>query len=117
VSRLHQKSRGHTHPIVTFREKAKEILASDQGAEIDEGMVAHIFKLSIMLIEFTPVAEKEYLLEYYSLVREGKTNYVSNAPMLLYFGHRGQEPADFFKTYSVRALYTDCDCADAELRP
>jgi uncharacterized protein YbjT (DUF2867 family) len=63
-------------------EKAKEILSSDQGAEVDE-------------------AEKEYLLEYYSLVREGKTSYVSNAPMLLYFGHRGQEPTDFFKTYST----------------
>ncbi len=48
------------------------------------------------------IAEKEYLLEYYSLVREGKTAYVSNAPMLAFFGHRGQEPTDFFKTYSVR---------------
>ncbi|KAI0688597.1 hypothetical protein BC835DRAFT_1284307 [Cytidiella melzeri] len=62
--------------------EGKEILASDQGAEIDD-------------------AEKEYLLEYYSLVREGKTAYVSNAPMLAFFGHRGQEPTDFFKTYSA----------------
>ncbi|KIP03863.1 hypothetical protein PHLGIDRAFT_76910 [Phlebiopsis gigantea 11061_1 CR5-6] len=62
--------------------KAKEILSSDQGAEVDE-------------------AEKEYLLEYYSLVRDGKTNYVSNLPMLQYFGSHGQEPSDFFKTYSV----------------
>ncbi|EKM57245.1 uncharacterized protein PHACADRAFT_142468 [Phanerochaete carnosa HHB-10118-sp] len=60
---------------------ARQILFSDQGAEIDE-------------------AEKEYLLEYYSLVREGKTNYVSNIPMLAYFGHRGQEPSDFFKVYN-----------------
>lgn len=48
-------------------------------------------------------AEKEYLLEYYSLVREGKACYVSNLPMLAFFGQRGQEPSDFFKTYSVRA--------------
>ncbi|TCD62826.1 hypothetical protein EIP91_006367 [Steccherinum ochraceum] len=61
--------------------EAIKILSSDQGAEVDE-------------------AEKEYLLEYYSLVREGKTSYVSNAPMLAFFGHRGQEPTEFFKTYS-----------------
>ncbi|KAH8077488.1 hypothetical protein BXZ70DRAFT_962536 [Cristinia sonorae] len=62
-------------------EEAKKILSSEQGEDVDD-------------------AEKEYLLEYYSLVREGKTAYVSNAPMLVFFGHRGQEPVDFFKTYS-----------------
>ncbi|PSR82513.1 hypothetical protein PHLCEN_2v6061 [Hermanssonia centrifuga] len=62
-------------------EEAKKILNSAQGEDVDE-------------------AEKEYLLEYYSLVREGKTNYVSNAPMMAFFGNRGQEPPDFFKTYS-----------------
>lgn len=61
-------------------EAAKKILASEQGADVDE-------------------AEKQYLLEYYSLVREGKTAYVSNAPMKAFFGHRGQEPSDFFKAY------------------
>lgn len=50
-------------------------------------------------------AEKEYLLEYYSLVREGKTNYVSNLPMLAYFGHRGQEPSEFFKVYNVSIMH------------
>ena len=47
------------------------------------------------------VAEREYLLEYYSLVREGKTNYTATTAFLAYFGHRGQEPTEFFKTYSV----------------
>ncbi|EIN05646.1 NAD(P)-binding protein [Punctularia strigosozonata HHB-11173 SS5] len=61
--------------------KAKQILKSPQGEEIDE-------------------AEKEYLLEYYSLVREGKTNYVSTSAFHAIFGHRGQEPAEFFKVYS-----------------
>ncbi|KAI0684966.1 NAD-P-binding protein [Cerioporus squamosus] len=61
--------------------KAKKILNSPQGAEVDE-------------------AEREYLLEYYSLVREGKTNYTATAAMLAYFGTRGQEPTEFFSTYS-----------------
>nr|VWP01231.1 Uncharacterized protein [Ganoderma boninense] len=60
---------------------AKEILNSDQGAEVD-------------------VAEREYLLEYYSLVREDKTNYTATTAMLSYLGTHGQEPAEFFKTYS-----------------
>ncbi|RPD58586.1 NAD-P-binding protein, partial [Lentinus tigrinus ALCF2SS1-7] len=60
---------------------AKKILNSPQGAEVDE-------------------AEREYLLEYYSLVREGKTNYTATTSMLAYFGTRGQEPTEFFATYS-----------------
>ena len=54
-------------------------------------------------IELCVVAESEYLLEYYSLVRQGKTNYTATTAFLAYFGHRGQEPTEFFKTYSVRS--------------
>ncbi|KAI9061928.1 NAD-P-binding protein [Trametes sanguinea] len=61
---------------------AKKILNSEQGEEVDE-------------------AEREYLLEYYSLVREGKTNYTATTAMLAFFGHRGQEPTEFFQTYSA----------------
>ena len=42
------------------------------------------------------------MLEYYSLVREDKTNYTATTAMLSYLGTHGQEPAEFFKTYSVR---------------
>ncbi|KAI0632653.1 NAD-P-binding protein [Trametes polyzona] len=63
-------------------ETAKKILSSEQGEEVDE-------------------AEREYLLEYYSLVREGKTNYTATTAMLAFFGHRGQEPTEFFQTYSA----------------
>jgi hypothetical protein len=44
------------------------------------------------------------LLEYYSLVREGKTNYVATSAFLGCFGHRGQELSEFFKVYAVRCL-------------
>ena len=42
------------------------------------------------------------MLEYYSLVREGTTNHTATMAMLAYLGTRGQEAAEFFKTYSVR---------------
>ncbi|EIW57016.1 uncharacterized protein TRAVEDRAFT_49825 [Trametes versicolor FP-101664 SS1] len=60
----------------------KKILSSEQGEEVDE-------------------AKLEYLLEYYALVRAGKTNYVATTAMLAFLGHRGQEPTEFFKTYSA----------------
>jgi hypothetical protein len=44
------------------------------------------------------------LLEYYSLVREGKTNYVATSAFLGCFGHRGQELSEFFKVYAVGCL-------------
>jgi hypothetical protein len=45
-------------------------------------------------------AEKEYLLEYYALVREGKTNYISTHAYHDITGAHPQEPADFFKSYA-----------------
>lgn len=45
-------------------------------------------------------SEKEYLLEYYSLVREGKTNYISTMAFHDMTGSHPTEPPDFFKTYA-----------------
>ncbi|BGP27091.1 hypothetical protein JCM10295v2_006053 [Rhodotorula toruloides] len=61
--------------------EAKKILSSEQGEEIDE-------------------AEKAYILEYYSLVREGKTNYVAGRPTFKHI--TGQDltlPSAFFESY------------------
>ncbi|GAA6040851.1 hypothetical protein JCM8097_007747 [Rhodosporidiobolus ruineniae] len=61
--------------------EAKKALQSEHGEEIDE-------------------AEREYLLEYYSLVREGKTNYVAGRPTFKQLlGTDLTEPTDFFKAY------------------
>lgn len=46
-------------------------------------------------------SEKELLLEYYSLVRAGKTNYISTHSFHDITGKHPQEPADFFKAYSA----------------
>ncbi|GMF77392.1 unnamed protein product [Aspergillus oryzae var. brunneus] len=45
-------------------------------------------------------SEVQYLLEYYSLVREGKTNYISTTAFHDVTGGHPQEPPDFFKTYA-----------------
>ena len=45
-------------------------------------------------------SEREYLLEYYSLVREGKTNYISTAAFHDVTGQHPTEPDQFFKMYS-----------------
>ncbi|EED21027.1 conserved hypothetical protein [Talaromyces stipitatus ATCC 10500] len=44
-------------------------------------------------------AERQYLLEYYSLVREGKTNYISTNCFHDVTGSHPIEPPQFFETY------------------
>ncbi|KAI1806325.1 NAD(P)-binding protein [Daldinia bambusicola] len=60
--------------------EAKKILKA-QASEVDE-------------------SEKEYLLEYYSLVREGKTNYIATTAFHDVTGNHPTQPTDFFKMYS-----------------
>lgn len=45
-------------------------------------------------------SELQYLLEYYSLVREGKTNYISTTAFHDVTGSHPQEPVEFFKVYA-----------------
>ncbi|RYO89734.1 hypothetical protein DL766_008706 [Monosporascus sp. MC13-8B] len=45
-------------------------------------------------------SEIEYLLEYYSLVREGKTNYISTTAFVNVTGTHPTQPIDFFKMYA-----------------
>jgi hypothetical protein len=42
-------------------------------------------------------AELRYLLEYYALVREGKTNYISTTAFHDVTGQHPLEPPEFFK--------------------
>lgn len=44
-------------------------------------------------------SEMEYLLEYYALVREGKTNYISTLAFHDTTQMHPQEPVEFFKVY------------------
>ncbi|KAB2569054.1 NAD(P)H azoreductase [Lasiodiplodia theobromae] len=45
-------------------------------------------------------SEKEYLLEYYSLVRMGRTNYISTTAFVNVTGKHPMEPDQFFETYA-----------------
>ncbi|KAJ6114732.1 hypothetical protein N7486_000510 [Penicillium sp. IBT 16267x] len=45
-------------------------------------------------------SEQQYLLEYYSLVREGKTNYISTNAFHDITNSHPQEPDDFFRAYA-----------------
>ncbi|CAG9983578.1 unnamed protein product [Clonostachys byssicola] len=45
-------------------------------------------------------SEQQYILEYYSLVREGKTNYISTTAFHDVTGEHATEPSNFFKLYS-----------------
>jgi hypothetical protein len=45
-------------------------------------------------------SEQQYLLEYYALVREGKTNYIATLAFNDVTGNHPTELVDFFKMYS-----------------
>ncbi|KAI1114747.1 NAD(P)-binding protein [Nemania sp. NC0429] len=45
--------------------------------------------------------EKEYILDYYSLVREGKTNYISTTAFHDVTGAHPTQPTEFFKMYDA----------------
>ena len=70
----------HIEGLTKVRSAAKKILSSQ--SDLDE-------------------SEQEYLLEYYSFVREGKTNYVSTLAFRQITGTNPQELTDFFKVYST----------------
>ncbi|GAA5930002.1 hypothetical protein JCM1841_001240 [Sporobolomyces salmonicolor] len=61
--------------------EAQKILEGEAGEAVDQ-------------------AEKEYLLEYYRLVCEGKTNYVSTAAFKQITGQDAQQPTEFFEAYA-----------------
>ncbi|RHZ43833.1 uncharacterized protein CDV56_101267 [Aspergillus thermomutatus] len=48
----------------------------------------------------TDDSEIQFILEYYSLVREGKTNYVATTAFRDVTGDEPQQPSDFFRAYS-----------------
>ncbi|KAJ5145879.1 uncharacterized protein N7515_000443 [Penicillium bovifimosum] len=45
-------------------------------------------------------SELQYLLEYYSLIREGKTNYISTSAFQYVTGVHPQQPTEFFTSYA-----------------
>jgi len=67
-----------------------------QFEDISEAEVKKVLKAQ----SDSDASELQYLLEYYSLVREGKTNYISTTAFVNVTGGHPQEPEDFFKVYA-----------------
>lgn len=67
----------HTDPS-SYRSEAKRVLKSQSDSD---------------------QSELQYLLEYYSLVREGKTNYISTTAFHDVTGSHPTEPDEFFRMY------------------
>ncbi|KAJ6438037.1 ATP-dependent bile acid permease [Purpureocillium lavendulum] len=51
-------------------------------------------------------SELQYLLDYYSLVREGKTNYIATTAFHDVTGKHPTEPDDFFRMYEDESRHT-----------
>ncbi|KAJ4523330.1 hypothetical protein HRR78_000826 [Exophiala dermatitidis] len=49
-------------------------------------------------------SELQYLLEYYSLVRQGKTNYISTTAFHDITGQHPTEPVEFFKEHKEQLV-------------
>lgn len=78
TERVQQLARGSVSPLTICRAEAKRVLHAQSSLD---------------------ASELQYLLEYYSLVREGKTNYISTCAFHDITGQHPQEPVDFFKVY------------------
>jgi uncharacterized protein YbjT (DUF2867 family) len=61
-------------------------------------------------------SELQYLLEYYSLVREGKTNYISTSAFVNVTGNHPQQPEEFFKVYAESFKPSDADAQPSKKR-
>ncbi|TVY46740.1 Prestalk A differentiation protein A [Lachnellula occidentalis] len=78
-------------------EAAKQALGVDmQFEDISEAEAKRVLHAQAP----ADASEIQYLLEYYSLVREGKTNYISTCAFHDITGQHPQELVDFFKVYA-----------------
>ncbi|KAG1782332.1 hypothetical protein EV702DRAFT_375684 [Suillus placidus] len=71
--------------------------ASQAGVNIEFANISDVE--ATQLLESNTDVDKQYLLEYYSLVREGKTNYVSTLDFAPITGEEPTNLPEFFKTY------------------
>jgi hypothetical protein len=69
----------HTDVLSSHRAEAKKVLQAQSDSD---------------------PSEIQYLLEYYSLVREGKTNYISTNTFHDVTGMHPLEPPEFFRAYA-----------------
>jgi len=78
-------------------EAARQALGTDlQFEDISEAEAKRVLHAQ----DSSDASEIQYLLEYYTLVKEGKTNYISTSAFHDITGQHPQEPVEFFKVYA-----------------
>ncbi|KFZ23218.1 hypothetical protein V502_02303 [Pseudogymnoascus sp. VKM F-4520 (FW-2644)] len=89
-----------TGPMLTAGKELAECAhqALGESLEFDNISAAEAKRLLRQQSE-ADASEHEYLLEYYSLVREGKTNYISTLGFIAVTGQHPQQPLEWFKIY------------------
>lgn len=71
------------------------------NALLQLGLTCHRYEAKKVLKSQTDTDDSEiqFILEYYSLVREGKTNYVATTAFRDVTSDEPQQPVDFFRSY------------------
>ncbi|KAK5692729.1 hypothetical protein LTR17_025323 [Elasticomyces elasticus] len=90
-----------TGPILATGDELATAASSALGKELQfEDISEREAKKVLKHQSESDASELQYLLEYYSLVREGKTNYISTTTFVNVTGNHPTEPAEFFKLYA-----------------
>ncbi|KAI1325295.1 NAD(P)-binding protein [Xylariaceae sp. FL0255] len=90
-----------TGPMLCTGPELAQVASQSLGAEMEfENITAAEAKRVLKAQSESDQSEIEYILEYYSLVREGKTNYISTNAFHDVTGHHPTQPTEFFKLYA-----------------
>ncbi|KAI0039782.1 NAD(P)-binding protein [Auriscalpium vulgare] len=115
---LSDKHRGQlivlTGAMMTSGEELAAAASQALGAEIKFKAISNDEALKILKPAEISEYEKNFLLEYYALVREGKTNYVSTIAYGAITGEKSATlPTEFFKTYAQEFKPKRTRCASS----
>ncbi|KAM0265164.1 hypothetical protein ACHAQJ_000317 [Trichoderma viride] len=91
-----------TGPLLCAGKELAEAASKAIGAQIEfEDVSWNEAKRLLASQSESDESEKEYILEFYSLVREGKTNYIATTAFHDVTGTHPTEPDQFFKLYAA----------------
>ncbi|KAF5001622.1 hypothetical protein FGRMN_928 [Fusarium graminum] len=89
-----------TGPMLCAGEELAAAASKALGTELQFENISHAEAKRVLKSQSDlDPSEQQYLLEYYSLVKEGKTNYISTTAFHDVTGGHPTEPGDFFKIY------------------
>ncbi|KAI5800477.1 hypothetical protein FPQ18DRAFT_252693 [Pyronema domesticum] len=89
-----------TGPMMTAGEELADAASQGLGTNMEYEDISEEDAVELLKEAEISESEKEYLLQYYSLVREGKLNYISTHCFHDVLGEHPMEMTDFFKSYA-----------------